>query len=142
MNETSEQRHQDLARRVRESLEKAEKHASRLKRMNTRLLILGVVNSGVSTLITGTTAANGPVVGEGVPGWRLACIAGAIFGFVTTVSVGLNQQLNFGERLSTANECLGRLRFLDVAIETESRSWDEIAKEYAKIVKEYPNVVS
>jgi hypothetical protein len=142
MNEGSERGQEALARRVRASLKTAEQHAERLKRTNTRLLVLGVVNSGVSTLITGTTAANGPLVGEGIPGWRLACIAGAVFGFATTVSVGLNQQLKLGERLSKANACLGRLRFLDVAIETGSRSWDEITDEYAAIVKAYPDILS
>ena len=142
MSQESENKHEALARRVRASLDKARRHASRLKTMSTRLLILGVVNSGVSTLITGVTAAGGPIVGEGIPGWRLACIAGAVFGFATTVSVGLNQQLRFGDRLSEANECLGRLKFLDVAIDTGSRSWDEISKEYESILKTYPNVAA
>lgn len=140
MNQKSQQIHDALARRIRQSLEKAERHVSRLKSTNTRLLIFGVFNSGVSTLVTGVTAAGGPVVGEGIPGWRMACIVGAVFGFATTVSVGLNQQLKLGERLSEANQCLGRLKFLDVAIDTGSRTWAEISEEYEEILRTYPNI--
>ena len=140
MSQESEQNHDALARRVRRSLEKAERHASRLRNTNTRLLIFGVFNSGVSTLVTGVTAAQGPVVGEGIPGWRMACIVGAVFGFATTVSVGLNQQLKLGERLSEANQRLGRLKFLDVAMDTGSRTWAEISEEYEEILRTYPNI--
>jgi hypothetical protein len=52
----------------------------------------------------------------------MACAVGAVFGFATTVSVGLNQQLKLGERLSEANQHLGRLKFLDVAMDTGSRT--------------------
>lgn len=140
MSGESQQNHDALARRIRQSLQKAERHASRLKNTNTRLLIFGVFNSGVSTLVTGVTAAGGPVVGEGIPGWRMACIVGAVFGFATTVSVGLNQQLKLGERLSEANQCLGRLKFLDVAIDTGSRTWAEISEEYEEILRTYPDI--
>lgn len=140
MNQESQQNHDALARRIGHSLEKAERHASRLRSTNTRLLIFGVLNSGVSTLVTGVTAAQGPVVGEGIPGWRMACAVGAVFGFATTVSVGLNQQLKLGERLSEANQCLGRLKFLDVAMDTGSRTWAEISEEYEGILRTYPNI--
>lgn len=140
MSQELEQKHEALARRVRQSLEKAELTASRIRTTNTRLLVLGVFNSGVSTLVTGVTAAQGPIVGEGIPGWRLACAVGAVFGFATTVSVGLNQQLKLGERLSEANQCLGRLKFLDVAMETGSRSWAEISEEYEEILRTCPQV--
>ena len=140
MSQESEQNHDALTRRIRRSLEKAERHSSRLRNTNTRLLIFSVFNSGVSTLVTGVTAAQGPVVGEGIPGWRMACIVGAVFGFATTVSVGLNQQLKLGERLSEANQCLGRLKFLDVAMDTGSRTWAEISEEYEEILRTYPNI--
>jgi hypothetical protein len=142
MSQDTAERHDALTRRVKESLKRADKHAARLKRMNTRLLVLGVVNSGASTLITGVTAAQGPVIGEGIPGWRLACAAGAVFGFATTISVGLSQRLDLSERLSKAHQCLGRLRFLDIAIDTGSRTWGEITDEYEAIVKAYPDIMA
>jgi hypothetical protein len=132
---------QVFAERVRESLERAEDHAAHLRRMNTRTLVSGVVTSGVATLVTGVTALGGPIVGEGIPGWRLACIVGAIFAFLSSLFVGLNQQLRIGDRLSQGTECAGRLRFLDLAITTGSREWHDITKEYESILTTYPEVV-
>jgi hypothetical protein len=130
-----------LAQRVRGSLKRAEEYVARLEKANTRMLVLGVVSSSAAALVTGVTAAAGPLVGEGIPGWRLACIAGAVLAFASSLFVGLNQQLQIGDRLSEGNECTGRLRFLDLAIDTGSRGWDEITKEYEAIVTAYPKVL-
>jgi hypothetical protein len=129
-----------FAQRVRGSLNKAEEYVSRLEKVNTRILVLGVTSSSAAALVTGVTAASGPIVGEGIPGWRLACIVGAVLAFVSSVFVGLNQQLRIGDRLSEGHQCSGRLRFLDLAIETGSRDWDDITKEYEAIVTAYPKV--
>ena len=137
MNQT----HEALTRRIRESLKRAEAHADRLKRNNTRLMVSSVVSSGISTLVTGVTAAQGPIVSEGIPGWRISCIVGAVFGFVTTVAVGLNQQLKLSARLSKANEALGRLRTLSVAIDIGSETWEEIRKDYEEIMRTHPEFV-
>ena len=118
-----------FARRVKASLRKAEDYASRLQRTSTRLLASSIVSSAATTLVTAITAAQGPIVGEGPTGWRISCIIAAVFGFATTLFVGLNQQLKISDRLSQGNECASRLKALDVAIATGSRSWDAIAKE-------------
>jgi hypothetical protein len=65
----------------------------------------------------------------------------AVFGFATTLSVALNQQLRIGDRLSRSNECLGRLKFVDFAVDTGSRPWDEVVREYEEIVRAYPRIV-
>lgn len=127
--------------RVRDSLERARGNAERLRKMNTRLLIAGVVTSAAATLVTGVTAATGPVVGEGIPGWRLACIVAAGFGFVSTLSVGVHQQLGLSDKLADGHQCVARLKFLDLAIATGSGDWDEITKEYESILTAYPDVV-
>lgn len=128
----------NLASLVKESLQKADHYCAHLRRTNSRLLVFSVFSSGASTLVTGVTAAGGPVVGEGVPGWRLACIVGALFGFATTVSTSLNAQLKYSERLSEGNQCAARLRLLNTALATGRRTWEEAAKEYDDILKAYP----
>jgi hypothetical protein len=40
-----------------------------------------------------------------------------------------------------ADQCVARLTFLDLAIDTGSRDWDQITKEYEAIVTSYPEVV-
>jgi hypothetical protein len=133
---------QDTVRqRIESSLGRAEAYTAGLRKMNTRLLVSGVTSSGLAALVTGVTAAAGPLVGEGIPGWRLACIVGAVLAFFGSVLVGLNQQLKVGDRLTEGSQCLGRLRFLEVSMATRSRDWDEIVEEYEAIVTAYPEVI-
>ena len=141
MTQEPTQNREAFARRVNESLRKAEDYASRLQQTSTRLLASSIASSAATTLVTAVTAAQGPIVGEGPTGWRISCIVAAIFGFATTLLVGLNQQLKISDRLTQGNECAGRLKALDVAIATGSRSWDEITKEYEQVMRTYPEPV-
>ena len=142
MSKESTQDRNALGQRVKASLRKAEKIDSGLRKANTRLLIAGIASSAASTLVAGITAAQGPVVGEGIEGWRVACIVAAVFGFASTVSTGLSQQLKISDRLSEGIQCIGKLRSLDVIITTGSQSWEEIIKEYEEIAKTYPELIS
>lgn len=130
-----------LGQRVRASLQKTEERTAGLRKTNTRLLVSGIASSAASTLVAGTTAAQGPIIGEGAQGWRVACIVAAVFGFVATVCTGLVQQLKISDRLSKGNQCLGKLRSLDLDIAAGSRSWEETIQEYQEIVKGYPELV-
>ncbi len=120
------------------SLTQAETVRRRLRRLNARLLVAGLVASAAATVVSGWTAAAGPVVGSGPVGWKLSCAAAAFFGFVTTVCVGVNQQLGLGERVGTAGECLARLKSLHVALAVGNRAPDEVSREYEEIVRSYP----
>jgi hypothetical protein len=131
-----------VARRIRDSLQHVEKRVIRLRKRNSWLMVSGVVTSSVATLITGVTAAIGPIVGEGTSGWRLACAVGAAFAFLSAVTVGLDRRLQTTGKLATAHQALGRLRFLDIAADTGSRTREEITKEYEEIFKAYPEIVA
>ncbi len=133
--------HGALTRRVKDSLEQAEKRVSNLRENNTRLIMTGIASSAGSTLVAGVTAATGPLVGTGDAGWRLACIVAAVFAFVATVSTGLKQQLKFSDRLAKGAQCVGKLRALDVTITTGDQNWQEIADEYKEIAKTYPEFI-
>ena len=141
MSKESTQDLNALGQRVTASLRKAEKIASGLRKANTRLLIAGIASSAASTLVAGITAAQGPVIGQGTEGWRVACIVAAVFAFASTISTGLVQQLRIGDRLSEGMQGVGRLRSLDVTITTGSQSWKEIIKEYEEITKTYPELI-
>jgi hypothetical protein len=127
--------------KIKSSLRDIERHAVQLRRTHLRLVLASVFSSGVTTLVAGITAAQGPIVGSGPSGWRLSCIVAAGFAFVSAVSVGLSQELHLADRLSTAHQVLGRLRLLDVAIDTGNRSWENIMEEYADIVKTFPDTL-
>jgi len=87
------------------------------------------------------TAANGPVVGSGTPGWRLACAVAAALSLLGGVCAGLKEQLQVGERAAKAMECLGRLSALEASVLTGIRGQSEIAAEYESILKTYPDVL-
>jgi hypothetical protein len=125
----------------KDSLDKARQHSENLEKTHHRLMVSGVVASDISTLVTDITGIQWPIVGQGVPGWRLACIVGAVFGFATTLSVGLNQQLKISDRLSETNQAKAQLSFLEMVIETESRTWEEITREYETIMMGSPHLV-
>jgi hypothetical protein len=130
-----------ISERILNGLNHLETRMQQLQRANTGLLASGIVSSAASTLVTGVTAANGPVLGSGTPGWRLACIIAAVFSFGATIAVGLNQRLKIGEKLAEGRQCTGHLRALEVAMVTGSRPRDEIVKEYEELVRTYPDLV-
>lgn len=128
-----------IAQKVRRSLHTAEKKAERLRKTNTLLLVAGLFCSAGATLVAGVTAVTGPRVGLGVAGWRIACIVAAVFGFLSTLSMGLNQRLRFGQRLSKVTRCVGKLRSLDLLIVSGDKELPEIIRQYARIVETYPD---
>lgn len=142
MSEISQQQQEALARRIAEGLQALDALVRRLNRTNAGLLISGVVTSAVSTLITGVTAAQGPVIGSGTEGWRMACIAASVFSFGCTLTVGLNRRLKIDERLAETRQCAGRLRALKVALETRKPQWDTVAREYEDIIRDYPELMA
>jgi hypothetical protein len=125
-------------KRVGDGLLKAERYCARLQRWNTTLLSLGLLSSSLSTLVGGLTAAHGPVIGAGTPGWKMSCALTAGFAFLTTLSMALQQQLKFGERLSAANQAAGRLRSLELSLATGSRPREEVMKEFEEILRSNP----
>jgi len=138
MAESSTQDHEALAQQVKADLEKAERIVADLRKTNTRLLIASVTSSGASTFVAGLTASQGPMVGQGVAGWRLACIVAAAFGLVSTVSTGLIQQLKISDRKSEGMECVGKLRSLDLTLATGTPDLEKVVKKYREIAETYP----
>jgi hypothetical protein len=130
-----------LAERVQTSLHKAERQVSRLRKTTTRLLVTSILSSAATTLVTGITAAAGPIVGEGIPGWRLACTVGAVLAFLATVCVGLNEQLRMGDRVSRGQQGVGRLRALDLALATGTRNEEHLLQEYEQVLREWSDLV-
>jgi MFS family permease len=128
-----------LTQHIQAALQTAEARSRRLRKTNTYLTFTSLLSSAVSTLIAGVTAAQGPLIGQGVEGWRLACWLAAIFGVVTTLSAGISQQFRIGERLAAGELCAGRLKALQTAMAVDSRRWDEIALEFEAVVRDSPD---
>lgn len=129
-----------IGRRVRDSLIKAEQYAQQQQRTNTTLMIISIVGSAFTTFLTAVTAAQGPIVMSGIWDWQGACALGAAISLVTTICTGLSQQLNISAKMMMGGQCVGRLRALDLVIVTKAREGAEIAKEYAEILAQFPDV--
>lgn len=131
-----------ITRSIKSSLLKAQEFVSSRQKTNSRLLVASMAFSGASTLVAGITSAGGPIIGSGIEGWRLACIAAAVFGLSSTISTGVIQQLDSTDRLSDGKECLNKLRSLDLGITTGRRNWEEIIKEYEELAINYPELIN
>jgi hypothetical protein len=142
MSNGSSQDSNAVAKSVKASLQKAEGIVSGRRKANTSLLVTGMTTSAASTLVAGITAAQGPLIGSGIEGWRVSCIIAAVFACAATISTGLSQQLKINDRITEGTQCVGKLKSLDVAITTGSRSLAEISKEYEEIAKTYPEFIS
>jgi hypothetical protein len=127
-----------LASHVDDNLHKAERYVGQLRQINTALVVTSLLSSGATTLFTGAVAVGGPVAGIGVGGWQAACLFAAGLGFVTTVCVGLNQQMQFADRLAKGLECIGRLKALDIAMVSGLRDDKELVAELESILRVYP----
>lgn len=131
-----------VARSVKSSLVKTQKFLTGQKKTNSGLLISSMAFSSASTLVAGITSAAGPVVGSGIEGWRMACIAAAVFGFIATVSTGISQQLKMDDQILEGRQCLGKLKSLDTSITIGSRTQAEILQEYEEIARSYPKFIN
>jgi len=142
MASESNKSHEILTERLRSSLKKADQMVKGRKKVNKGLLITGMTTSSAATLIAGITAAQGPIIGSGTEGWRLACIIAAVFGFASTISSGINQQLDTSDLIVEGTQCVKKLRSLELGITTGTKKWEEVNREYEDIVNDYPEFIS
>ena len=131
-----------ITQNIKTSLKKTDNLIKSRRRTNTRLLVTGMATSAASTLVAGVTSAGGPVIGSGIEGWRLACIAAAALSLTATISTGISQQFEISGRQNETSQCLDRLRSLDLNITTGNKTWEEIVQEYQEIAKLYPDFIS
>lgn len=132
---------QELARKVNDSLEIANKRWKHLHRLNTWLLIISLTASAIATLLAGwTSIANDPVIGQSYAGWQVTCGVAAVFTFASSVCVGINQLLGISKRVAAALSCVGRLKAMNILIIDDKRPVNDILEDYAKITADYPDL--
>jgi hypothetical protein len=141
MLQPTPQERQAFIQNVQSNLGRVNLRVASLRRASSGLQLTSILTSGAGTFVTGFTAASGPAIGEGIEGWRLACTAGAVLGFFATVSTALFQQLKTGDRLAQAQLCAARLRLLEIEVTGQS-DWSAVTREYAEIVKSYPDLLA
>ena len=142
MNTRSGSDNLKISKEIKSNLQRTQKYVTSRKRTNSRLLVASIALSGASTLVAGITSAGGPIIGSGIEGWRLACIAAAVLGFSSTISTGVIQQRESTDHLARGKECLRKLKSLDLGITTGKKDWDEIRIEFEELGINYPDLIS
>ncbi|MBI5471880.1 MAG: hypothetical protein HY961_06000 [Ignavibacteriae bacterium] len=130
-----------LLEKIRDGIRKSDLQSTTLKKKNSRYITVGIIASALSTVIAGVTAAIGPVVAQGPPGWKLTCGLVAVCAGVATVFNGLQQQLSIAEKLAKANSCSGKLHSLEFALAIDNRDPSEVVKEYETLISTYPEII-
>jgi hypothetical protein len=137
MQPNTKQLTDDHVQWIRENKISAERHLRRLRRINTRTIISGLLASTFATVLAGYTAAsNSPLMN-----WRWTCALVAIFTLCATISTGFQKQFDISGNLSKVSGCLGRLNALELTVRLGTRSREEIAKECEEIAKQYPDYI-
>ncbi len=139
--ETSTEARSILLERIREGIRKSDLQSVTLKKRNSRYITVGIIASALSTVIAAGTAAVGPVIAQGPPGWKLTCGLVAVCAGVATVFNGLQQQLSIAEKLAKATSCSGKLHSLEFALTINNRDPTEVVKEYETVISTYPEIV-
>ncbi len=128
---------------IRKSLAKAEALVSKLRKTNSRYIVISLAASVLATLLAGTTAFTGPVAGQGPPAWKWTCGIVAVFTATATIFTGLQKQLMITEKLSKATECVGKLRSIDFTLNNSEKDEDrkDALSEYKKVLEVYSEYV-
>ena len=127
-----------LTTRIGDHLQRVERRAGRLRRINFQVTGLNLLLSSVATLLAGLTAAAGPLVGEGPPAWRWTCGIIAVVTAGAALTTGILQRYKVPEALARTLACAARLRSLDLALQLARLGPDEVGQEYEQLLATYP----
>jgi len=126
-----------MTNEIQESLLKSEKNYLKLKKTNSRFIMISLIASVLATLLAGLTAFTGPIAGQGPPAWKWTCGIVAVFTATATIFTGMHKQLLISDRLVKSLECKGKLKSLSFTLHQEEYNKDEVVKEYKRIVELY-----
>ena len=128
---------------IRKSLARAESLVAKLRRTNSRYIVISLAASVLATLLAGTTAFTGPVAGQGPTAWKWTFAIVAVFTATATILTGLQNQLMITEKLSKATECVGKLRSIDFTLSNSEKEEErkDAVSEYKKVLEVYSEYV-
>lgn len=129
-----------IVRNIAKSLDASINMSHQVNRANTVLFGTSIVSAAVTTLVSATTAAQGPIVGMGTSGWQMSCAIAAIFGFVATLAEGFKARTH--EKAIRSRLCIERLRLLEISARYSQRPIEEIDREFNEISRTYPETLS
>jgi hypothetical protein len=116
-----------LREQISGSLEKAQTQKNTLKRDNARYKTANIVLSGFATLL----AATAGLLGD--EGWKPVCILAAFCSAGATVTANLQT----GEQLTDASECVGQLKALKVETIFPTYDLEHAREKYEQILSQF-----
>jgi hypothetical protein len=127
--------------RIKESLQKVNAQAVKLRNANFRLVTVSLCVSALATLLAGLTAALGPLAGQGPSAWKLTCAAVAGFTALAGLMTGLHQKLSISDKLAKSFACAGRLNSLEISLALSKKDPETAVKEYEELLTSYPELL-
>lgn len=126
-----------MTKEIQESLLKSEINYIKLKKTNSRYIMISLIASVLATLLAGLTAFTGPVAGQGPVAWKWTCGIVAVCTATATIFTGMHKQLSVSDRLTKSLECTGKLKSLSFTVQQEDYNKEEAVKEYKRILELY-----
>ena len=126
-----------LLKRIQDSRLKVETVSKNLKKANSRFIYISIIASSLATLLSGLTAALGPLAGQGAPAWKITCGGVAVLTAFAGIFTGLHQRMSIPERLSKCYLCLGKLNSLELALTVTKRDPLGVAKDFEDVIVSY-----
>jgi hypothetical protein len=140
MSVSTDNPHSTLIQRIQSDISRAEAKISRLGRLNVQLVVGSLGASALATVLAGTAAATGPLMGVGTPAWRWTC---GVIAFVTAIAAmltGAHQRFSIAERLASARSCTSQLRALELRMNIGKGDVEESARRYEELVSQHPEI--
>jgi len=132
-----EEKRNHILSKVIDNRIKLEETVRNLKKINARYTYISIIASALATLLSGLTAALGPLVGQGAPAWKLTCGSVAVLTAFAGLFTGIHQRFSIPEKLAKAYTCLGRLNSFEIALTITQRDPIMVAKEYEEFAVGY-----
>lgn len=120
-----------LREQISGSLEKAQTQKNTLKRSNTRYTTANIFLAAFATLLAATAGLFG-----NANNWKSVCILAAVCSAGATVTANLQK----GEQLTEASECVGQLKALKVETISPTYDLEHVSEKYQQILSEFSTI--
>ncbi|MBW4620635.1 MAG: hypothetical protein KME17_14935 [Cyanosarcina radialis HA8281-LM2] len=126
-----------LQQQIQDSLQKAQAHRNKLKKLDRRYSITNIVLGALATFIAGQSAVAGsPLVGN----WRITATLASLLTLGATVISGVHKQVVSADGLSESSECVAKLKALKIELAVPTYELDGISEEYQRLLSEFSKV--
>ncbi len=126
-----------LQQQIQSSLDKAQAQRNKLRTIDRRYSILGLILGATATFIAGQSAvANDPLIGN----WRATATVASVITLGATITSGLQKQLADPDLLVETSECTAKLKALRIEMIAGTFDLEQVSEQYQQVLSEFSNV--